>query len=161
MDLSNLGHALMARNKRDEARQCFERALSIDEAELGPDHPTVLDRVCDLGAVLAALGQLEEALRCFERVLRFDEATVGSDHANVLVDLTNLVDVLFKLGRDDEAKRIYLRIISMLSRSCWSEPSTRRLGFQRVCGTSNESMWKNQSKAIFEYLEIEEKKRIL
>ena len=43
-----------------EARECFERALKIDEKVYGPDHPTVAIDVNNLGLVLQALGKLAE-----------------------------------------------------------------------------------------------------
>jgi tetratricopeptide (TPR) repeat protein len=53
-----------------QARQCYERALRIDEATFGPDHPNVAIRVNNLGSVLKALGDLAQARQCYERALR-------------------------------------------------------------------------------------------
>ena len=52
IDLSNLGSVLQARGDLAGARPYYERALSITEAALGPDHPTVAVTLSNLGGVL-------------------------------------------------------------------------------------------------------------
>ncbi len=59
------------------ARAAFERALRIDEASFGPDHPEVAADVNNLGRVLKDLGDLPGARAAFERALRIDEASFG------------------------------------------------------------------------------------
>jgi len=76
--------------KLDEARQCFERALSIDEAAFGSDHPNVAIRVNNLGGALEALGKLDEARHCYERALRIFTAFLGDDHPNTVIVRNNL-----------------------------------------------------------------------
>lgn len=49
------------------ARSAIARALKIDKAVYGPDHPNVARDVNNLGSVLQALGELQEARKCFER----------------------------------------------------------------------------------------------
>jgi len=73
-----------------EARQCYERALRIDEAAFGPDHPNVAIRVNNLGNVLQALGELSEARQCYERALRIFTAFLGDDHPNTVTVRNNL-----------------------------------------------------------------------
>ena len=63
----------------------FERALRIDEASFGPDHPKVANDVNNLGDVLQDLGDLAGARAAFERALRIDEASFGPDHPNVAI----------------------------------------------------------------------------
>ena len=55
------------------ARAAFERALAIDEASFGPDHPNVATDVNNLGTVLRDLGDLGRARAAFERALEIDE----------------------------------------------------------------------------------------
>ncbi len=80
------------------ARGCLERALRIDEAAFGPDHPNVATVVNNLGRVLQDLGDLSGARGCLERALRIDEAAFGPDHPNVARDVNNLGVVLQALG---------------------------------------------------------------
>ena len=62
------------------AQAAFERALRIDEAVYGPEHPKVATDVNNLGSVLWALGDLAGAKVAFERALRIDEAVYGPAH---------------------------------------------------------------------------------
>ena len=70
------------------ARAAFERALRIDEANFGPDHPKVATDVNNLGMVLQDLGDLAGAKAAFERALKIDEANFGPDHPNVATGST-------------------------------------------------------------------------
>ncbi len=56
------------------ARAAFERALKIDEANFGSDHPNVAIRVNNLGMVMQDQGDLVGARAAFERALKIDEA---------------------------------------------------------------------------------------
>jgi tetratricopeptide (TPR) repeat protein len=62
------------------AGAAFERALKIDEASFGPDHPNVATRVNNLGMVLRALGDLAGARAAAERALAIFERALGPDH---------------------------------------------------------------------------------
>ncbi len=52
------------------AKAAFERALKIDEATYGPDHPNVAIDVNNLGSVLQDLGDLAGAQAAYERALK-------------------------------------------------------------------------------------------
>ena len=56
------------------ARAALERALAIDEAVYGPEHPEVATAVNNLGGVLYAQGDLAGARASFERALAIWEA---------------------------------------------------------------------------------------
>ena len=54
--------------------------LRIDEAALGPDHPSVASDLNQVGLVLSALGRSAEALPLHRRALRIAETTLGPEH---------------------------------------------------------------------------------
>jgi len=95
---NNLGYYLDMLADLAGARAAFERALRIDEAVYGPEHPEVARDVNNLGGVLYALGDLAGARAAFERALRIDEAVYGPDHPTVARDVNNLGGVLYALG---------------------------------------------------------------
>ena len=68
-DVNNLGRVLQDLGDLAGARAAFERALAIDEAAFGPDHPNVAIRVNNLGMVLQDMGDLAGARAAFERAL--------------------------------------------------------------------------------------------
>jgi Tfp pilus assembly protein PilF len=57
-----------------------ERALAIDEAALGPNHPNVAIRLNNLGMVLQSQGDLAGAKALFERSLRIFREFLGDNH---------------------------------------------------------------------------------
>ncbi|MFC1713998.1 tetratricopeptide repeat protein, partial [Candidatus Poribacteria bacterium] len=56
------------------------RALEIDEAAYGKDHPQVAIRVNNLGVALQGLGNLDGAKENFQRALEIFERRLGTDH---------------------------------------------------------------------------------
>ena len=70
-----------------EAKPLMERALRIDEASYGPDHPTVAIRLGNLAMILRDLGDPAGAKPLLERALRIDEASYGPDHPDVAIRL--------------------------------------------------------------------------
>ena len=73
-----------------EARPLAERAVAIDEAVYGPDHPEVAIDLSNLATILLDLGQLAEARSLVERALAIDEAVYGPDHPTVATLRANL-----------------------------------------------------------------------
>jgi len=96
-----------------EARRHVERALAIDEATYGKDHPNVAAIVNNLGNVLHDLGDLAGARQCLERALAIDEATYGKDHPGVATDVNNLGLVLHDLGDLPGARQYFERALAI------------------------------------------------
>jgi tetratricopeptide (TPR) repeat protein len=95
------------------ARAAYERALKIDEAAFGPDHPEVATDVNNLGLVLHALGDLAGARAAFERALKIDEAAFGPDHPKVAIRVNNLGGVLHALGDLAGARAAFERALKI------------------------------------------------
>jgi tetratricopeptide (TPR) repeat protein len=72
------------------AKAAYERALKIDEATYGPDHPTVAIRVNNLGGVLQALGDLAGAKAAYERALKIFIKFLPTGHPNIKTVQGNL-----------------------------------------------------------------------
>jgi tetratricopeptide (TPR) repeat protein len=83
-DTSHLLHRaagyLWGRAQLVHARQLLERALAIDEAELGRTHPDTAASLNNLGNVLRGLGDLPAARDHHQRALAIREARLGPDH---------------------------------------------------------------------------------
>ncbi|MFZ5450209.1 MAG: FxSxx-COOH system tetratricopeptide repeat protein [Thermodesulfobacteriota bacterium] len=107
------GFYLQIRAEFAGARVAFERALTIDEAAYGPEHPEVAIRVNNLGNVLQALGDLAGARAYYERALAIDEATYGPDHPEVAIRVNNLGSVLQALGDLAGAKSAHERALAI------------------------------------------------
>jgi tetratricopeptide (TPR) repeat protein len=88
--LNQAGGYLQGRAEFARARGCFQRALKIDEAAYGPDHPKVAIRVINLGSVLHDQGDLAGARACFERALGIRRRFLGEDHPKTALVRRNL-----------------------------------------------------------------------
>lgn len=93
------------------AKLVSERALAINEAALGPDHPIVAIRLNNLGLLLWKLDDHAAAKPLYERALRIDEAEYGPDHPNIATRLNNLGLVLQNLGDPAAAKPLFERAL--------------------------------------------------
>jgi hypothetical protein len=92
-DLNNLAGLLTTTNRLAEAEPLMRRALAIDEASYGKDHPNVAIRLNNLAQLLKATNRLAEAEPLMRRALAIDEASYGNDHPRALI---RRVDILGK-----------------------------------------------------------------
>ena len=75
--LSDVGLLLFRRALYTEAEPLMRRALAIDEASLGADHPEVAIRLNNLAQLLQATNRLAEAEPLMRRALAIDETSFG------------------------------------------------------------------------------------
>jgi tetratricopeptide (TPR) repeat protein len=88
--LNQVGAYLWWRAEHEQARQLFQRAHAIFEAQLGPDEPDVGRSLNNLGNVLRALGDLPAALDALQRAQAILQARLGPDHPDLGRNLNNL-----------------------------------------------------------------------
>jgi tetratricopeptide (TPR) repeat protein len=87
----------------------MQRALAIDEASYGPDHPTVAGDLNNLAQLLKDTNRLAEAKPLMQRALAIDEASYGPNHPNVAIRLNNLALLLKDTSRLAEAEPLMRR----------------------------------------------------
>jgi hypothetical protein len=75
------------------ARALMMRALAIDEAVHGPEHPTVATTLNNLALILKDLGDAAAARPLLQRALAIDEAVHGPEHPTVATLRENLTRV--------------------------------------------------------------------
>ena len=63
----------------------MRRALAIDEASFGPDHPRVARDLDNLALMLQATNRFSEAEPLMRRALAIDEASFEPGHPNVAI----------------------------------------------------------------------------
>src|SRR5262249_13974781 len=61
---TNLGNALLAKGRPDDAIACYRRAIELD--------PKLAQAHGNLGSALSVKGRLDEAIRCFRRAIELD-----------------------------------------------------------------------------------------
>jgi tetratricopeptide (TPR) repeat protein len=111
--MNQIGIYLYARGLYSQAEHWLRRALTINEASLGPDHPTVAIRLNNLAQLLKDTNRLDEAEPLMRRALKIDEASFGPDHPDVARDLNNLAGLLQYTNRLDEAEPLYRRALKI------------------------------------------------
>ena len=89
--------------KYEEAEPLVERALQIDEASLGKDHPDVARDLNNLAQLYQATHRLQEAEPLMERVLviflQFTRQT-GHPHPHLNTAIKNYIGLLIQIGHD-------------------------------------------------------------
>ena len=111
--LDEAGHYLHVQAQLTDAKALHERALAIDEAAYGPDHPAVAFGLNNLATILQDLGQPEQARPLQERALAIAEAAYGPDHPDVAIRLSNLAAILGSLGDLEGARPLHERALAI------------------------------------------------
>ena len=92
----------------------MRRALEIDEASFGPEHPAVARDLNNLAQLLGATNRLDEAEPLYRRALEIDEASFGPEHPEVAIRLNNLALLLEDTNRLEEAAPLMERNLVIL-----------------------------------------------
>jgi len=111
--MNQYGLYLRATNRLADAEPLMRRALAIDEASYGPDHPNVAIRLNNLALLLQDTNRLGEAEPLMRRVLAIDEASYGPDHPSVATGLNNLASLLKDTNRLGEAEPLMRRVLAI------------------------------------------------
>ena len=91
----------------DKAIPHLERAISIHEAQVGPDHPDIASILTTLGACYSKLGQNDKSRSAYQRALAIREKSEGPNSPALVVTLNNMADGLIKSG-DTASALVYL-----------------------------------------------------
>jgi tetratricopeptide (TPR) repeat protein len=102
---------IMAEYKK--AEPLIKRALAIDEASFGANHPKIARDLNNLAQLLQATNRLKEAEPLMRRALAIDEVSLGNDHRNVARDLNNLAQLLKATNRLEEAEPLMRRALTI------------------------------------------------
>lgn len=105
--LNNTGNLYLEFGRYDDARSCFEDAMSIWTHELGLDNPFTGLAVNNIGIVLYRTGDLDGAINYYEQALAIWEDTLGFDHPDTAQAINNIGVVLHTKGRFQEAREYY------------------------------------------------------
>ncbi len=111
--MNNLGQLLDAKGLYGEAEPLMRRALTIDEASFGKDHPRVAVQLNNMALLLQNTNRLAEAEPLMRRALAIDEASLGNQHPNVAICLNNLATLLQDTNRLEEAELFMRRALAI------------------------------------------------
>jgi len=111
--INEIGVLFDAKAAYSDAEPLMRRALAIDEASYGNDHPNVAIRLNNLASLLHATNRLAEAEPLMRRALAIDEASYGNDHPQVAIRLNNLALLLKATNRLAEAEPLMRRALAI------------------------------------------------
>jgi tetratricopeptide (TPR) repeat protein len=106
-----LGHHLKRLGDYLRAKEYYDRALTIRQAERGEAHSDTVASMNDMGFVLKDLGQHAEAQHYFERALKINEAVHGEQSPEMATSLNNLGLICKDLGQHAEAQHYFERAL--------------------------------------------------
>ena len=110
---SDLAQLLQDTNRIDEAEPLMRRALEIDVAAFGEQHPSVATDLDNLATLLEATNRLGEAEPLRRRALEIDVAAFGEQDRTVATDLRNLATLLQDTNRIMEAEPLMRRALAI------------------------------------------------
>ena len=96
-----------------QAKEYFERALSIQRNTLGPDHVDVACTYHNMGNLYRNLGGNQQAMKYYERALSIKLNKLGRDHVDVASTCHSMGNVHGYLGNNQQAMEYYERALSI------------------------------------------------
>jgi tetratricopeptide (TPR) repeat protein len=111
--LNKLGYYLDDRAQYMEAEPLYQRAITIGEETLGPEHPDLATYLNNLANLYRNQGNYAEAEPLYQRAITIGEKTLGPEHPNLATWLNNLANLYRDQGKYEEAEPLFKRAIAI------------------------------------------------
>lgn len=112
------------------AQRMFERALQLNQARYGADHPETATAMHNLAVALEQQGKLEQARPYFTEALATRRKVFGTDSAPYIAALSSYGRFLRRTHELDKAERVLREAVAL--RSSNSGPSHYMVGYSMV-----------------------------
>lgn len=109
--LNQLGLLLKTKAEHAKAEPLYRRALAINEASFGPEHPNISFILNNLAGLLQDTNRQGEAEPLLRRALAIAETSYGPKHPNVAIALNNLAQLLKSTNRWKDAEPLMRRAL--------------------------------------------------
>ena len=110
---TDLGNANYLLGNHQQAKEYYERALSIRLKKLGPEHTDVARTLHNLGSLHNTMDNHQQAKEYYERALSIRLKKLGPEHTDVAGTLDNLGNLHNTMGNHQQAKEYYERALSI------------------------------------------------
>jgi tetratricopeptide (TPR) repeat protein len=130
--MNQLGLLLISKAAYGEVEPLLRRALAIDEAAYGPDHPHVATDLNNLAQLLKATNRLAEAEPLMRRALAIDEAACGPEHPKVAIGLNNLAQLLQAMNHLAEAEPLIRHALAIVEAGLGPEHPKVAIGLNNL-----------------------------
>ena len=111
--LEQTGDYLQGHVQYEQAEPLLQRALTIREKLLGPDHPDMATSLNNLALFYEKQGRYAQAEVFFQRTLAIQEKVLGPDHAHVATILNNLAMIYRDEGKHTHAEMLFQRALAI------------------------------------------------
>jgi tetratricopeptide (TPR) repeat protein len=139
--LNQAGFYLQERARYQEAGRLLERAFSIREQQLGPEHPNAIHSLNNLALLYNKQGKHAEAESLYERALAIREQQLGPEHVDTAASLNNLGTLYKRSGKYEQSEALYERALAIYERQVGPEhPGTA------TCLNNLASLYSQQAK---------------
>jgi tetratricopeptide (TPR) repeat protein len=131
---ASLGSALYMIGDYASAQSYYQRALTLWERVLGPDHPSVAVGLGNLASVYQAQGRYAEAELLLQRAQTICERVLGPDHPSMGTSLNNLASLYRAQGRYAEAELLYQRALATRERALGLDHPDTAMSLDNLAG---------------------------
>ena len=105
----------------------FQRALTIREQQLGPEHPDTATSLNNLALLYDTQGKYEQAEPLYQRALAIREAALGYEHPATATSLYNLAELYRNQGKYEQAKPLFQRALDLYEKALGTQhPHTQQ-----------------------------------
>lgn len=111
--LHYIGGILHKRSDYDEAMKCYQEAIRIYHATLGPGNPTVAGTLVMVGSIHYKRRNLDSAMMFYREALRLNRDAYGLHHPDVAPILKSIGTILTKKGEYREAYDVFRDVLSI------------------------------------------------
>ncbi len=123
--LNNLASLYHDQGKHEQAEPLYQRALTIREKQLGPEHPDTAGSLNNLAALYHAQGKYEQAEPLYQRALAIAEEQLGPEHPDTATDLNDLAALYHDQGKHEQAEPLLKRALAIYEQQLGPEhPNT-------------------------------------
>jgi tetratricopeptide (TPR) repeat protein len=99
--LNGLANLYRDQGKYEQAQSLYQRAFTIRQHRLGPEHPNTAESLHDMACFYHVQGQTAEALSLYQQALVLRERVLGPNHPETVKTRTAYADLLQETGDVD------------------------------------------------------------
>lgn len=132
------------------AETLFQRALTIAEQQLGPEHLQVASPLVNLGHLYYRQSKYELVEPLLQRALRIREYALGPRHPEVASPLNNLGHLYAEQGQYELAQSLYQRALRILEQALGSQHSQVASPLNGLANLSREQGQYKQAEALYQ-----------
>ena len=111
--LNEAGCYLRGRARSSDAEPLYQRALTIYERAVGPEHPHMAASLNNLAGLFRAKGRYAQAEPLYQRALAIREKVLGPEHPDVATSLNNLAGLYGAQSKDAQAEPLCQRALAI------------------------------------------------